>query len=447
MSAMNKISVVGLGKLGLPLMASIASRGFDVTGYDNDPKKIKSYLNRQWFFEPGLDTLLTDHAGNTHFTNDLEKVFTAPIIFVVLPTPSLPSGDFSTVYIEKLFTAMAPLLKKTKTQPIIAIVSTVLPGSMNRLMVQLEKQSGKKCGTDFGLCYNPAFIALGNVIHNFLHPDFVLIGESDARSGLALEKFHMNFCKTEAKIHRMNFVNAELSKISVNTFVTMKISFGNMLARMCERLPGAHSEIVTQAIGSDKRIGTAYLKGALGYGGPCFPRDNKAFSSVAKKLGLRAYSAEATDKINVQQVSWLAELVLARSHAKDKIAVLGLSYKPDTDVIEESQGVALCQLLKGKRSVLVYDPQAMNSAKLVLGKDVTYMKGLAETLTQADVIVITTPWKHFKDMRPEDLLCRNGHPKKIIDPWRILEQHGRLSGVEYIPLGMSLNPILKEVKS
>lgn len=444
---MNKISVIGLGKLGLPLMAAVASRGFDVTGYDNDPKKIKNYKECRWLFEPGLEDLLAQNASRIQFTDKLERVLESGIIFVVLPTPSLPSGEFSIVFLEKLLIALAPHLKKTKNHPIISIVSTVLPGSMQKLMVQLEKQSGKKCGDDFGMCYNPAFIALGNVIHNFLHPDFVLIGESDAKTGLALEKFYMNFCKSDAKIHRMNFVNAELTKISVNTFVTMKISFGNMLARICERLPGAHSEIVTQAIGSDKRIGTAYLKGALGYGGPCFPRDNKAFSSVAKRLGLRAHSAEATDKINTEQVGWLAGLVLEQSRKTDKIAVLGLSYKPDTDVIEESQGISLCKLLRGKRQVLAYDPQAMPAAKNVLGKGVTFMKGLAECLTQADVIIITTPWKQFKDLRPEDLLCRNGHPKKIIDPWRILEQHGRLSAVEYIPLGLCLNNLSKEVKS
>ena len=139
----------------------------------------------------------------------------------------------------------------------------------------------------------------------------------------------------------MNFVNAELTKISVNTFVTTKISYANMLAEICEQVPGADAEVVSSAIGLDTRIGRKYLKGALGYGGPCFPRDNKAFARFAELHDVDATLARATDQVNQRQVNRLAGRVLEVAADGDRVAILGLSYKPDTEVIEESQGVML----------------------------------------------------------------------------------------------------------
>ena len=436
---MKRISIVGIGKLGLPLAAAVASRGYHVTGFDTDAAKISRFEKGNFPYEPGLGKLVERYRSRIRFTHSLQDISDSSITFVVVPTPSTKKGSFSNRHLASALRGIGRTLRSKKAFHVVCVTSTVLPGSMGCLRETLEKASGKRCGRDFGLCYNPAFIALGNVIHNFLHPDFVLIGESDRRSGRILESFYLHFCRSQARIHRMNFVNAELAKIAVNTFVTMKISFGNMLARMCERLPGAHSEIVTQAIGSDRRIGGHYLKGALGYGGPCFPRDNKAFSYVARELGLRAFAAEATDKINNLQVRWLARFVESEAQPKDRIAILGLSYKPDTDVIEESQGIDLAKaLLRRKRRLILYDPASMGPARQALGDRVAFAKNLSECLTSAEVVVITTPWRSFKEFRPADMMSRNGHPKKIIDPWRILENRNHLNGVEYIPLGISL---------
>lgn len=441
---MKRISVVGLGKLGLPLLVSMASRGYQVIGYDHDESKMALYTQGRFHYEPGLEKFMKKYASRIQFTHHLEDIADTFMTFVVVPTPSTKEGAFSLRYLDAAVRRIGRVLAHKKAFHIVNIVSTVLPGNMQQLQGALEKASKKRCGRNIGLCYNPAFIALGNVIHGFLRPDFVLIGESDKRTGDRLESFYLNFCRNEARINRMNFVNAELTKIAVNTFVTMKISFGNTLARLCEQFPGAHSEIVTQAIGSDKRIGTSYLKGALGYGGPCFPRDNKAFAYVAKKAGWRAFSAEATDKINNLQVQWLARFIFSEAGPKDKIAILGLSYKPDTDVIEESQGMGLAKLLLNKkRRLIVYDPASMEEARKVLKNRVTFAENLSQCLRLADVIVITTPWDMFKKFKPADLMSTNGYPKKIIDPWRILEPDSCRRCVEYIPLGVSLKARLE----
>jgi len=273
------------------------------------------------------------------------------------------------------------------------------------------------------------------VVHDMLNPDMILIGESDERSGAILEEFYQGVCESNPRIRRMNFVNAELTKLSVNTFVTTRISYANMLAQVCETLPGADVDVVTSAIGCDTRIGQKYLKGALGYGGPCFPRDNVAFSALARANGAPALLAEATDQLNRQQVPRLGAMILARLPEGGTAGVLGLSYKPDTGVIEESQGVALAKyLLQSGAKLVVYDPEAMDSAREQLEGRVTFAASPAECARQSDVLAITTPWPEFKKLTPQDF---KRHPAKpvVLDCWRVLSREKFEDTVEYLTLG------------
>ena len=236
-----------------------------------------------------------------------------------------------------------------------------MPGSCEtELVPALERASGRRVGDSLGLCYSPEFIALGNVIRDMLEPDMVLIGESDGRAGDMLERLYAGVCENDPPFRRMSLVNAELTKIAVNTYVTMKISFANTLADLCERLPGADVDAVTDALGLDTRIGGKYLRGAIAFGGPCFPRDNKAFAELARELGTEAPLAEATDSVNEAQTQRLVRIV--RSHVEDgeSVGILGLAYKPDTGVVEESPGVALAAGLAeaGGHEINVYDPAA-----------------------------------------------------------------------------------------
>jgi Predicted UDP-glucose 6-dehydrogenase len=167
----------------------------------------------------------------------------------------------------------------------------VLPGATrNGLLPVLEQASGKKCGPDFGLCYSPEFIALGTVIRDFLNPDLYLIGQFDARSGAALEDVNRSVCQKDPAVHRMTIENAEIAKIALNSFVTMKVSFANTLADICERIPGGDVDAVSDALGSDSRIGRKYLTGGMGFAGPCFPRDNVALTSVPSNRRLTGFA-------------------------------------------------------------------------------------------------------------------------------------------------------------
>jgi UDPglucose 6-dehydrogenase len=260
------------------------------------------------------------------------------------------------------------------------------------------------------------------VIRDMLNPDMILIGESDVRSGDLLESLYRRACESNPGIQRMSYVNAELTKLSVNTFVTTKISYANMLAQVCETLPGADVDVVTAAIGCDSRIGRKYLKGALGYGGPCFPRDNVAFSALARTNGVPALLAEATDQMNRRQVPRLADSILSRLPEGGAVGILGLAYKPDTEVTEESQGLQLAQrLLAAGVRVVVYDPAAMENARTQLTGAVSFATSTADCARQADVLAIVTPWAEFARLSPGDLKTGAGRPF-VLDCWRLLRR-------------------------
>lgn len=435
------ISIVGLGKLGAPMMACFAAQGYNVIGVDINPN-IVELINqgKAPVIEPQLDEWLQAHRDRISATQDYqEAVLNSDITFIVVATPSNGQGGFSTKYAQAAATGIGEALKHKSGWHLVVLTSTVLPGSTEADVVTiLEAHSGKKCGVDFGVCYNPEFIALGSVIRDMLNPDFVLIGESDPHSGDFLEEFYRGILGNQVPIARMSIVNAELTKISVNTFVTTKISYANMLTEICERVPGCDVDVVTSAIGLDTRIGSKYIKGALGYGGPCFPRDNVAFSYMARSVGVEPTLAEATDTINWRQVPRLAKLVSSYLPAGGKAGILGLSYKPNTNVIEESQGIELARLLLNNNTpVILYDPAAMDNAKQVLGDEPVFAQSLQQCVRQADVIVITTPWPEFKGIQFDDLNEELKH-RVVLDCWRILDEKQLNGKVEYVTLGSGL---------
>ncbi len=431
------ISVVGLGKLGAVLAAVMADRGHYVVGVDLNPAFVDAFnQGRAPVSEPGLSELVQRSADRLSATSDVgEAVEKSDLTFVLVPTPSGPDGTFSLKHVLKVVEGIALALRNKPAYHLVVVTSTVMPGSTGgQVLPLLEEISGKKCGEDFGLCYNPEFIALGSVIQDMSNPDMLLIGESDPRAGSILEDLYHTVCRNRPPVARMNFVNAELAKISVNTYVTTKISYANMLAEVCEKVPGADSEVVAAALGLDTRIGRKYLKGASGYGGPCFPRDNTAFSRFAEMQTVDATLAKATDQVNRRQVSRLGERIVAATPRGEAVGILGLSYKPDTEVIEESQGLMLAAMLveDGYR-VVVYDPAAMENARGVLNGRVEYAESMEACAAQVATLVITTPWRQFQSLRPQHL--RQDCRPAVFDWWRILPPAVFEAATEYQACG------------
>lgn len=419
-----RVAVIGLGKLGSPLAAVLASKGHTVIGVDLNEAFVDAInAGRAPVVEPQLQELIDKSRDRLSATTSFaEAISQTDISFVIVPTPSDSHGVFTNKFVLGAVEKIGAALRKSDHYHVVNITSTVMPGSTGgEIRAALETASGRTVGVDVGLTYNPEFIALGSVVRDMLFPDMLLIGESDTRAGDVLQSVYEGTVESNPPFQRMNLVNAEITKISVNTYVTTKISYANMLSDLCDRLPGADVDVVTDALGSDSRIGRKYLKGALGYGGPCFPRDNVAFSTLARKLGAPALLAEATDALNHKQIARLAAKIAAMGPADASVSILGMSYKPGTPVIEESQGVMLARALAEEgRDVTIFDPMAADAAKAVLPVSVTRAKTLEAAVSRVEIIVITTAWDEFRSL-PLAALARVGKKPAVLDCWRVLD--------------------------
>lgn len=432
------LSVVGLGKLGACTAACFAYKGYKVIGVDIHRGFMDSInAGRAPVVEPRLQELITASEGRLKVSQDYEEVVgKSDITFLVVPTPSRDDGHFSDKFLRDALTHLSHVLKKlNKKYHLFVVTSTVSPGTTeNSLIPLIETVSGKKLNEDFGVCYNPEFIALGSVINDFLNPDLVLVGESDKYAGDVLEAVYEKACEDNPYVARMSIASAEITKISLNSYVTMKISFANALANICEEIPEADIDAITKALGADRRISPYYLRGGPPYGGPCFPRDNRAFIAFAKKHGHKARLAEATDEVNHYQIQHLIDLVLRYLPQDKRVSILGLSYKPDTPVIEESQAIKIVEeLLTRDLDVAVYDPLAMSNAKAHFGDNILYASSIKDCVSYSSLCIITTQADEFKNIDGSYLVH---HPTTIIDCWRIIRLERFQNGlVNYIGLG------------
>ncbi|MBW1699176.1 MAG: UDP-glucose/GDP-mannose dehydrogenase family protein [Deltaproteobacteria bacterium] len=304
------LSIIGLGKLGLCTAACFAKAGFAVIGMDLRTEYVEDLnAGKTPFFETGLQCLLAQTRENMTFTPSLAEAFyNSTVSFIIVPTPSRRDGAFSNEHILSVLQQMGPLLAEKKPFHIVNVVSTVMPGSCQEVFIPLlEKLSRKTAGKDFGVAYNPEFIAIGSVIENFLNPDLVLIGESDKRTGDILEEIYKNTCGNQPHMARSNLINAEITKLAINCYCTMKISFANNLAAICDNVSGANAAKICQMLGYDSRIGPKYINPGLGFGGPCFPRDNEAFIKFIEQQNGLAGLQQAVVQINNAQPKRFAE--------------------------------------------------------------------------------------------------------------------------------------------
>lgn len=437
------LSVIGIGKLGLPLAAYYANRGYKVIGVDVNKAVVESVTQgKSTIYEPGVEELLRNSHKRLSATTDVKfAVENSSITFILVPTPSEKHGGFSTTYAEEAARNIGAALKHKDGFHVVALTSTVMPGTTETVIKPiLEEASGKKCGVDFGLCYNPEFIALGSVIKDLSSPDAVLIGESDKKSGDMLAEVYKTVCINNPPIARMSPYSAELAKLALNVFVTTKISLANAFAEICEKLPGGDIDAVTRFLGMDSRIGPKYLKGGLGFGGPCFPRDNLAFIYLAQQLNTQAWLQDATHRANRHQNERIATLIQQkmRSFKNKTISVLGITYKPNTDVVEASASLETArELLKKGASLRIYDPAGNDNARKTLGnKNVIYATSVKECLKGTQLCILATPWEEFKSLTPEDFVAGMEKPV-LLDCWRFFDRERFVKRLDYVALGVS----------
>ncbi len=393
------IAVFGLGKLGGTLAGVLASSGHSVREFDVSPEAIQAVnLAQPLSFEPELKELLEQHRGLiSAFADPNEALTGTSVAYVIVPTPSTAEGAFDNSFVLAALEQIAEHLRDFPREYTIVIASTVMPGSCEEEFIPLlERVAGLMIGQEIGLAYSPEFIALGSIVKDMRFPDLVLVGESDSKTGQLVSDLSRTVTHNKPEVRRMSLSSAEVAKIAINTFVTTKISFANMLSEVCDAIPGAHIDDVTSALGSDSRIGPRYLRGALGYGGPCFPRDNRALTHVAESRGVRATIARATDEVNERQVDRIVDLILMNSTPGDIVAIVGLAYKADTPVLEGSQAVAI-----GKK-LTVSERMVMGFDELVIAREVEReVPGIELVkspidLARAQVIVLALPVKSIE---------------------------------------------------
>ena len=418
MSSLKKLSVFGLGKLGACMAATFAQRGFDVLGVDINPEAVRK-VNAGFppVDEPLLPETIRQAGKRLRATTNSAEAAATDASFFIVPSPSLPDGSFSNEFLMRALQPIAQAVRQAKKKNHIFVVSsTTTPGAGRDVIIpMLEKEIGGKCGKAFSFCYNPEFIALGNVVRGLMSPDMVLIGESDKRAGDLLEKLYRKYNLNQPRIARMSVTSAELTKISVNSYITAKISFTNQLRMIAEQYADTDIHQILDAIGADSRIGHKYLRAGLSYGGPCFPRDNRLVSHAAKQVGLSAPLAEATDRVNEMAKEQLAQQALACVKPGDTVAVLGMSYRPDTYIVEESAGLHIAQSLKRNGCRVVVHDYAANpkNSPALLEFETLADPAQLKKEKRLKAVLICNPWPDYRQVK---------FPKsaKVFDPWGVL---------------------------
>ena len=338
MNKMNKISIIGVGKLGLCLGLNLEKKGYNIVGVDISKDYIKS-LNDKTFTtsEPYVNEYLKE-SQNIVFTTDLKKSLENDVLFIVVKTPSTSDWKYDHTQIEEIATQLIQYGKQEKRKDII-INCTTFPGYCNTLQEKLKEYN-------YFVSYNPEFIAQGTVIKDQINCDNVLIGEADKYAGDLITNIYKAMVESNPIYNRMSVTEAELTKLSVNCYLTTKISYANMVGDIANRL-GCDADKVLKAIGTDSRIGNKYLKPGFGFGGPCFPRDNRALAKCGEEVGIDAVISKATDEMNEKHLQYQIDDFVKLNPNKEQIIKIDfVTYKKDSILIEESQQLKFALKLK-----------------------------------------------------------------------------------------------------
>jgi UDPglucose 6-dehydrogenase len=345
---MRGIGVIGVGRLGLCFSLNAETKGFDVIGVDTDAELISRVNDRSLESdEPGVNEALRT-CTHLKCTDDVSAVLDSHrhLIFVLVATPSTSDGGYDHSQVDAVASQLERFGKRADTVHLI-IGCTTMPGYCNRLAERLGP-------LNYTVSYCPEFIAQGTIMRDQLSPDQVLIGEGNKEAGDDIEAFFRSFCDNEPAFCRMDRISAEIAKIATNCFLTTKISFANSIGDLALKA-GADPDAILNAIGADSRIGNKYLRYGFGFGGPCFPRDNRALGKFGDDIGYELLLSKATDEVNRRHLNFqFKEMMMAN----DPIIFEHVSYKKGTSILEESQQLALAIMLaKAGRQVIVLEEE------------------------------------------------------------------------------------------
>jgi UDPglucose 6-dehydrogenase len=434
-----KLTMIGMGYVGLVTGAAFAKHGFDTTCTTTTPEKAER-LNQGItpFYEPGLDELVKEGVdkGLFHGATDNNKcVKESDITFICVGTPSLADGSIDLGHVEKVAGDIGLALADMNKYHVVVAKSTITPSTTDSLILPiLEEKSGKKVGEDFGLCMNPEFLREGAALQDSLHPDRIVVGGYDQKSIDFVMKVYEGFdCPKFATDLR----TAEMVKYGANCLLATKITFANEFANICEFYNVDVYEMM-KGVGMDFRINPAFLNAGVGFGGSCFPKDVNAITATAKKNGYSPRILTAVLDVNETQPLRVVELADKKAQGlKDKrVALLGLSFKPDTDDVRYTRALPIAEALIDKgAAVVAYDPKAIENFQKLTDKPIIYVKSAKEALKDADLCIIQSDWSEFKSISPGEFKELMKTPL-IIDGRRSFDpNHLTKEGITYFGIG------------
>ena len=413
------ICMVGTGYVGLVTGACLADFGMNVVCVDKDADKITSLQSGHVpIYEPGLEEVIArnERAGRLSFTTDLKRgIEDALAIFIAVGTPPKPDGSPDLTFVRQVAEAIAEHMNGYK----VVVTKSTVPTGTGRMIEQiLRAKNGRH---EFSVASNPEFLREGSAVSDFLRPDRVVIGAGDARAIEILKEIYSPLYLVETPFVITDVTSAELIKYASNGFLAVKISFINEIAKMCE-LMGADVHDVARGMGLDKRIGGKFLHPGPGFGGSCFPKDTAAAADLARQSGYTFEIIEATIRVNEKTKHRMIEKIraVAGPLAGKTAAVLGLSFKPETDDIRESPALAVVEdLRKEGARVRAFDPAAMANAR-ALHPDLEYAQDAYDCAAGADFLVLATEWNVFRKL-DLDRLASLMKSKTMIDLRNVYE--------------------------
>jgi UDPglucose 6-dehydrogenase len=442
---LTKLSIVGAGYVGLVSACCYAEKGYSVILREIDQRKYEAIQQgKPPFHEPLIDDALKRSlsSGKLVVTKDMqEAVLNSHIVFVAVGTPGKKDGSIDLDQVRLAAKEIGVTLKQAEGYHHVVVRSTVVPGTTSKIVKPiLQKASGKNIGEKFGLAVNPEFLREGSAVHDTYHPDRIIIGDLDPKTGDFLEEFYRNFHDGKPPpILRMSSASAEIAKYASNAFLATKISFINEIANICESVNDADVVQVADAIGLDTRIGRKFLDAGLGFGGSCFPKDVRALVAASEGCNYRPRLLKAVLDINEKQALNAVRLALEELHSlrQKRIAVLGLSFKPETDDMREARSMVVIErLLKLGAKVVVYDPVANEKARRLLRGKIEYARSMHECIRGADCCIMVTEWDEFQRLTAEDFLSLMRRPV-VVDGRRIYKPCSFAKKVRYRAIGLA----------
>lgn len=437
-----KIAMVGTGYVGLVSGTCFAEMGNDVICVDNDANKVAMLNdNKIPIFEPGLEELVKNNreSGRLTFTTDIrEAIEKVLFIFIAVGTPTSNDGSADLQYVCEVARTIGKYINGYK---IIVDKSTVPIGTADKVrQIIADEQAIRGTKFEFDMVSNPEFLKEGAAINDFMRPDRVVIGTDNVRTTELMKELYAPFVKNGHPIINMDIKSAEITKYAANCMLAARISFMNELARICEA-SGADITKVRQGIGTDSRIGMAFLYAGLGYGGSCFPKDVKALIKSFDTLGIPSDLLKAIETTNMNQRQLFLEKIKSRfaSIAGKTFAVWGLAFKPNTDDVREAPAITIIsELLECGAKIQAYDPQAIKTAKQLLNADedkLQYYTSQYDAVAGADALLIITEWNSFK--RPDFEKLKASLITPVIFDGRNLYEPSSMEGLgfEYYSIG------------